>query len=284
MNLDCINDVDFFTQKINGRYRNINRRLIAFKIFIFGLLALTLSCVSALIYSGIYERKFSYSNNLNKTVNIIPNKEIYFYIGTDLNQARLNFSKSINYDQLKGESRDLDLSRTKPLDQRNGKDYYPAGKLPASFFQDSIKIDGIDLPEGDITFEDEKRIIGFTDYKRDEINLPPGWSSKTNKNTTPLNFSPERFSTLPILNTRFINWINIGSFVDSRKLWGKFISPSNKINISIKGVNNSYFKKRNILLTDGSILGLKNYIYSAILFFISLLAFIIAFVVLNQII
>ncbi len=287
--LQLLRDNPIFNQDVSGKYRKTNKRTLAIHTFILCLLPLSVSLYSLFIYLGMTTTQINYTSSggddnskiINITVPVVPGKQMFLYIGTKFNQANLKYSKSINYDQLKGKTVNLDLNENSDFEfGKNGLPYYPAGSLAATFFQDIILVDNKPLLSSGITYEDERKIIGYTGYREGEINIPRGWSRNTGANTTPLNFPPNSRTNLPILNERFINWINIGSFPGYHKLWGKFRTNKSEINLKVtpksKYIDDSY-----ILITDSSYLGIRNFGFTITLFIIGMFGILLSFILIK---
>lgn len=256
-------------QELPGKYRRNNYLKMALKLLVFSFVNLTLGIVMFVTYANIFKVVVPYKDDIVKVINL-PTGKIFLYVELDFNQANLKYIKSINYDQLKGQTTDLDLSSTEPFNKIDGKIVYPAGEVSNSYFQDKFEIENLQIVQEGIVFKEDMKRIGITGYKPGQISIPETWTSETNKNSKPLNFEGN-VSGLPVLNERFINWINLSLFQPTKKLWG-FVDVEEKGEFVLKVESISDYKKR-IVFTKNSWLGPKNYFLPVLFIVISIFCF-----------
>ena len=254
-------------QEVKGRYTTHGTIKTSFKLFLISFITLCIGLITFIFYLNINIAEFEYLDSVTGKIFLYKGKN-YMYIEIDFNQANLKYIRSINYKQLKGETTDLNLDDTAPFDKRDNKPFYPAGELPASYFQDRIDVEGLDIEQENIIFEEDLKRIGITGYKAGEIEIPEYWSEDTNKGSIPLNTENVE-KGLPILNERFINWIQLTLFYPTKKLWGIVNVPETKnYNVTIES-KSDYDKK--LIFTDNSWFGFKNLYLPITFFFISLI-------------
>lgn len=254
-----------FSQNLEGTYikrrpSRCNRTILAFAIVNF---ALALS--SAYTYLSTKTTNIQYDSDTQNTV-FLPKGTNYIYISVDgIYQNYLSYTKSISFGQLKGKTANLNLSTTEPFDYNGDKPYYPAGAIAATFFQDIITIDNLEIESENISRGADKNLIGFTSYLPDQVSMPVNWTSDTNSNTTPLNTFPG--SGLPILNERFVNWITLSPFSSFKKLWGRVnVERPGEYNLMIMS-KYSIATRKSVIVSEKSILGIPNY-YASIGFLV----------------
>ncbi|WUR03427.1 CDC50-like protein [Vairimorpha necatrix] len=241
---------DILRQKVKGSFIDPSLSKHSPLPFLFSLLSLIMGCIMTYTYYNIYEISIDYSST-NKFYIYLPKSTVYFYIQIDnFYQSNLKYSKSISYDQLKGE-RDTNSSMTSPLDYKNGKVYYPAGILPNTFLQDKFTIKNLEINQKDISYKSMRKKIKKSGYERNEVIPPPSW---------------RRYKKIPDLykNQRFINWIYTAPFYSFRKLWGV-------IKVEKEGVYELEIESRfpygnkKVFFSESSWVGTKNYFLSYLL-------------------
>lgn len=253
------------TENLEGVYVKRAPSKCAKSALALGILNFALFISSLYTYLGVHMTNIPYTENTKATM-YLPNGTTYMYIDIDgIHQNYSSYAKSINYNQLKGKAVEENLEATSPFDYNNENPYYPAGAIAATYFQDTVKIDGLDISTTGITRSVNKGMIGFSEYQPNQISIPQNWTSTTNYNTEPLNtFSG---SGLPILNERFLNWVLIAPFSSFKKLWGKLeVKESGYYNVFISS-KYDIAKRKGILFSEKSVLGIPNY-YSSILFLV----------------
>lgn len=241
-------------ENLNGTY--IKRRPSNCVKKILALSIVSLGTAFCALYSLIYVHTtdIPYVDDL-KTRVYLPKGTSYLYINIDgLYQNYLSYSKSISYSQLKGKTENLKLKSTEPFDYNGKLPYYPAGAIAATYYQDEISIDGLEIETSGISRN--TGIIGYTSYFPDEISIPINWTASTNKRATPLNTFKQ--SGLPILDERFVNWVTLSAFSNFKKLWGKIeITESGNYDVVIKS-RNSPGEKKSVFIAEKSILGVPD--------------------------
>lgn len=251
------------SQNLNGTY--IKRRPSKYNkiVLSLGIINLALAISSFITFFNIKTTNITYSSDTLNTI-YIPKGTNYLYIDIDgIYQNYLSYNKSISYSQLKGKTENLNLSNTSPFDYNDGLVYYPAGSIAATYFQDDIKIDGLEIETDDIARKPDTDLIGITSYLPDQISIPENWTGSTNQGTTPLNTFEG--SGLPILNERFLNWITTSSFSRFKKLWGKIDNPeAGEYTMTILS-DYELANKKSVFITEKSILGIPNY-YAVMVF------------------
>lgn len=246
-----------FSQNLDGVYIKRRPSKCNKKIMALAIINLALAFSSLYCYYNTKTTNIPYIDNTQSTV-FLPKGTSYIYISLEgIYQNYLSYTKSINYSQLKGKTNDLNLSSTEPFSYYKGKPYYPAGAIAATYFQDNIFIDNLEIDTDDISRGVDQNLIGFTEYTPDQIQIPMNWTNKTNIGTTPLNTFED--SGLPILNERFVNWISLSPFSNFKKLWGKVsVEESGNYNLFIDS-NYELATKKSIFISEKSILGIPNY-------------------------
>lgn len=261
-------------QKVDGKYNHTNYKQISAKLLIVSIFSWTIAVISLITYARMFEATLQYITSTERTVYIpSPKKKYFFYIEIDYNQNNLKYIKSINYDQLKGKTTDLNLEDLGEYGTRFGKPIYPAGQLPDSYFQDIITFKNTTVKTNGIVASTDLDRIGITSYDDEMIELPWNWSVNTNKNSIPLNFHGN-VSGLPILDQRFLNWIQPSLFYPTKKLWGIIENPPAELSVNV--VSTSKYNKK-LIFTNGSWLGFKNYMVPVIFFAIGIFTGIIAY-------
>lgn len=260
---DSYNEVrdSILSQRVEGSYVKSRPSQSYRTLLAIGVFNVALGLCAAFTYSSVSTASVVYSDDFQTSV-FLPKGTNYLYIDIGgLYQNHLSYTKSINYDQLKGETLGLNLSDTKPFDYNGDLPYYPAGAIASTFFQDRISLEGLEIETDDISWRSEADLIGFTSYIPGEISIPEYWTSATNENTTPLNTTSG--SGLPILNERFVNWISLAFFPDFKKLWGRVEVPKSG-NYKLM-VESSYdlSKSKGVLFSQKSTMGIPNYLGSA---------------------
>lgn len=253
------------SQNLNGTY--VKRRPSKYNkiILSLGIINLALAISSFITFFNIKTTNITYASDTQSTI-YIPKGINYLYIDIDgIYQNYLSYNKSINYSQLKGKTGNLNLSNTSPFDYNEGLVYYPAGAIAATYFQDSITIDGLEIETDNIARNTDTDLIGFTSYLPDEISIPENWTAETNQGTTPLNTFEG--SGLPILNERFVNWITTASFSNFKKLWGIIDNPEAGEYTMTVISDYDLANKKSIFISEKSILGIPN--YYAVMMFVS---------------
>lgn len=238
---------DILKQKVKGHFASQNLSKHSFFLLILSILSIVMGCLMTHSFYNLYEKKINYKESQTISV-FLPQSTIYFYIQIDnFYQSNLKYSKSISYDQLKGKT-DTHSNVTDPLSSRNGRDFYPAGILPNTFFQDKFNFSNLKINLNDISWNSMRKRIKPSGYERNEVIHPPLW---------------KKYKNIPDLseNTRFINWIYTAPFYNFRKLWGI-------INVEESGVykveidSTFPYGKKSIFFSQVSWAGTKNYFLS----------------------
>ncbi|KAI5169476.1 hypothetical protein PAEPH01_0748 [Pancytospora epiphaga] len=256
-------------QEIDGSYKTRSAFNNWMVLGVLGIFCMVLGGISLGIYIRLQTQTINYNSNTKRRI-FLTEGTYYMYIEIEqLFQNNLSYSKSINYDQIGGKTKDLNLSDCKPYDYKDGKAYYPAGLIANTYFQDIIRIEGIEIRETGISWKRENDIVKKTAYKADEIEIPESWTPETNRGSAPLNTSEG--SGLPILNERFVNWMNLSMFPHFRKLWGVMEIPkAGYYELEIESIFDLSGKK--LYLTNKSWLGMRNYLLSAGLILIGIVS------------
>lgn len=259
-----------FEQRLQGTYTK-SRPSQSYKIILaLGIANLLFGAYTLFIYLNLNVITTMYSTDIQNTV-FIPKGRSYIYIGLEgVYQNYLSYTKSISYKQLNGEAQFSGLSSTKPFDYLENKPFYPAGAIAATYFQDQIILDNLEIQTEGIARNSEINYIGMTEYNADQIAIPENWTVNTNKGTYPLNTAEG--SSLPILNERFVNWINLSAFPNFKKLWGIVdVEESGNYNLSILSTYELASKKE-VVISEKSMLGIPNYFAVASMFIIGILS------------
>ncbi|CAD25506.1 CDC50-LIKE PROTEIN [Encephalitozoon cuniculi GB-M1] len=235
------------SQKLPGTYRSDSNRNFLFVFFIIGLLNLILGVIATFVYSSLMETTIPYTDDLSTDV-YLPSGKIYLFLEMrEFYQTNLRYSKSISYDQLRGE-RPKSLNAASPLSYEDGKAIYPAGLLPNSFPHDEYEIDGVEIETDGISWESERNIVRPPSYTRDEVVAPPLWPNYTEV--------PDLS-----LNERFTNWIYIAPFPSFRKLWG-VIDVATEGTYTLNITSRFPYGDKRVSLIQSSVIGSKNYFLS----------------------
>ncbi|KAG5860143.1 Cdc50-like protein [Encephalitozoon hellem] len=246
----------FLSQKLPGTYRSESNRSFLTTLFVIGLLNLVLGIIATFVYSSLMEVTIPYTDSMSTDI-YLPRGRIYLFLEMrEFYQTNLRYSKSISYDQLKGE-RPKSLSSASPLSYKDGKVIYPAGLLPNSFPHDTYRIDGIDIETEGISWESERSSVKPSSYTRDEVVPPPLWPV---------------YSDVPDLSTdeRFINWVYIAPFPSFRKLWG--VADVGTEGMYTLNITSMFpYGKKYVSLAQLSVIGPKNYFLSIGLMFVGLI-------------
>ncbi|ORD94174.1 CDC50 [Enterospora canceri] len=258
---------NIFEQETPGTYKEHNPHKIAKKLLLLGLINGILAALLFIYYAFIFERSVEYTNDTTRRISLPVGVKVFMYIEIDFNQANLKYIKSINYAQIKGETTELELDKLEPFGFKDDKPIYPAGALPNSFFQDVIEVEGQEIKQENITFNSDLRRVGVTSYNPNEIEIPPSWTKRTNAGSKPLNFTGAE--GLPILNERFINWIDPTMFYPTKKLWGT-VNATKADNSLIIESESEYDKQ--IIFTSGSFFGFRNFYIPVTFLIISILS------------
>ena len=238
---------DILKQNIRGHFvsRSLSKHTLV--LLVLSITSLTMGCIMTYTYYNLYETLISYSDSTTIPI-YFPQSTMYFYIQIDdFYQTNLKYSKSISYNQLKGD-RETNSNVTDPLSSRRGKVYYPAGILPNTFFQDGFTFSNLNINTSNISWNSMRKKIKPSGYDRSEVIPPPLW---------------DRYRNIPNLsdNERFINWIYTSPFYNFRKLWGT-------INVREAGVYNleidsKYpYGNKKVFFSQMSWAGTKNYFLS----------------------
>lgn len=244
-------------QKLPGLFTH-SRPSSRFRVLlVLGILNIIFGIYAFFTYMNVSVSSIVYSDDVQSTI-FLPKGTSYIYISLDgVYQNYLSYTKSINYSQLSGKTENLSLSNTKPFDFLDDLPYYPAGAIPATYFQDQITIDGLEIQTENLVRNSELNLIGTTEYLPDQIAIPENWTTETNKGTVPLNTNED--SGLPILNERFINWVNLSTFPYFKKLWG-IVDVEQEGNYNLSVISTYPFaSKKEIYIAEKSLLGLPNY-------------------------
>jgi len=257
-------------QNISGEYQKRRSSNVARIFFINGIFNISTGLIALYHFSKMSIVSIPYSSDLNTVIPLKQGKQYLYIELSNLYQNNLKYSKSINHDQLKGKTTDLNLSETAPLDYLNGLPIYPAGLIADTFFQDRISIEGVDLSVEDISWGRERDLIGMTDYEVGEFAYPPSWIPGEQSDGIPLNTT--RGSGLPELDERFVNWIYLSAFPRARKLWGILDVPRDgeyPLNVQ------SFFdlSNKNIYITTEPWASFRNYFVPITLFTVGILSF-----------
>ncbi|KAK6089281.1 hypothetical protein P3W45_001754 [Vairimorpha bombi] len=238
---------NIFSQEVKGHFVPTNLSKHFPILLVLGLTSLVLGMLMTHTYYNLYEKIIPYNKSTTLSVYLPPSK-IYFYIQIeDFYQTNLKYSKSISYKQLKGE-KDTNSNHTEPLDSKGGRDYYPAGILPNTFFQDIFSINNLDIQTRGISWESMRKRIEPSEYTLNEIRNPPLW---------------EKYKEVPDLrqNERFVNWIYTAPFYNFRKLWGIIDVQEGGV-YDMEIVSTYPYGKKNVVFSEVSWAGTKNYFLS----------------------
>lgn len=245
-------------QQIGGTYRKEDRRRECRTLFWMGLLNIALGAMYLASFLSLPTLSIPYASNTRQQIFLTKGRHNMYIEIDQLFQNNLTYTKSISYDQLKGETDDLSLSDMKPYDYVDGRPYYPAGLVANTYFQDLIRIRNADIRTTGIAWDSEKKVIGRTGYAAGDIAIPEAWTPSTNRGSVPLNTTPA--SGLPILDERFVNWIYLSTFAHFRKLWGVVNVPRDgSYELDIESIFD--FSGKKLYFTKGSWLGTKNYLF-----------------------
>lgn len=257
-------------QKLPGLYMKQRPALSYKTLLALGIFNLFLGAYSLFVYTSLSVSSIPYSNDVQTTI-FLPKGTSHIYIGLEgVYQNYLSYTKSINYNQLEGKTQNINLSNTKPFDFLDNLPYYPAGAIAATYFQDQIAIDGLEIQTENLVRNRELDLIGITGYSADEIAIPENWTPETNENTIPLN--TVEGSELPILNERFVNWINLSAFPYFKKFWGIVdVETAGEYNLTVDSTY-EFASKKEIYIAEKSILGLPNYRAVVTMFTIGILS------------
>lgn len=252
-------------ENLPGTYVKKRPSLCSKVILALGIMNLALAFSSLYTYYSTSLNTIPYVEDIQTTV-FLPKGTNYIYIDIEgVYQNHLSYIKSINYGQLKGKTENLNLKSTSPFDYNDELPYYPAGAIAATYFQDQITIDGLDIQTDNITKNADKNMIGNTAYLPDTMSIPVTWNASTNQGTEPLNTFEG--SGLPILNEQFVSWIMLSPFSNFKKLWGRIEVPeAGNYNVTVLS-NYKIANKKAILITEKSALGVPNY-YATVGFFV----------------
>lgn len=243
-------------QTIEGEYVKPNLAKRNKKLIVIGILNLLLGTVAFYSYSNITSLKITYKEPLDELIYLDEGIHNIYIQLNGLYQNYLGYTKSISYNQLKGNIV-KNLSNTSPFDYRNDLPVYPAGAVAYTYFQDDIKITDLEISTAGIAFESEKKLIKPTNYNANEIVYPETWTIQTNANTKSLNGNTPG---IPILNERYANWISLAFFADFKKLWGRVYVPQQgyyRLQVDSKY---DQAKEKAIYITSQSHLGIRNYL------------------------
>ncbi|ELA41479.1 uncharacterized protein VICG_01463 [Vittaforma corneae ATCC 50505] len=268
-----------FSQNLEGTYVKRRPSRCSGVILAFAIVNLALALSSAYTYFNTKTTNIQYNSDIQSTV-FLPKGTSYIYISVDgIYQNYLSYTKSINFRQLKGKTTGLNLSAASPFDYNGDKPYYPAGAIAATYFQDIVTIDNLEIESDNISRGADMDLIGFTSYLPDQISMPINWTSYTNLNTTPLNTFTG--SGLPILNERFVNWITLSPFSSFKKLWGRVnVKQSGEYNLTIMS-SYGIATKKSLFICEKSILGIPNH-YASLSFLIAGILSILAAIYLSK--
>ncbi|KAM0680948.1 Cell cycle control protein 50A [Glugoides intestinalis] len=255
---------NILNENMSGTYIKARPSTCSKVILALGIMNLALCFSSLYTYYNTSVISIPYKEDIQSMV-FLPKGTNYIYIDIEgVYQNHLSYIKSINYSQLRGKIENLNLKSTTPFDYNNDLPYYPAGAIAATYFQDQINIDGLDIQKDSIIKNADKNMIGTTAYLPDTISIPINWENSTNQGTEPLNTFEN--SGLPILNEQFVSWIMLSPFSNFKKLWGRLNVPeAGEYNITVLS-NYNIAKKKSILITEKSSLGIPNY-YATVGFF-----------------
>jgi len=245
------------SERLDGTYVKKSPSKCSKYILALGILNFAYFISSLYTYLNLSVTNIPYTQNV-RTKMYLPKGTNYMYIDIGgIYQNYTTYAKSISYSQLKGKTTDVNLQGTWPFDYNGGKPYYPAGAIAATYPQDIFEIVGLDIDSTGITHSGGKKIIGYTEYKPNEISIPENWTGETNYNTQPLNTF--RRSGLPILNERFVNWTLLAPFSNFKKLWGKVeVERSGYYDLLIDS-KYDLPKSKGVIFSEKSVLGLPNY-------------------------
>lgn len=235
------------SQKLPGTYRSESGRGLLAVLLVLGTANLVFGIIATLVYSGLHETTIPYADDLSTDIYLPSGRTYVFLEMKEFYQTNLRYSKSISYDQLRGET-PRSLRSTRPLSYEDGKVIYPAGLLPNSFPHDEYEIDGVELETRGISWESERSTIKPAAYTRDEVVPPPLW--------------PE-YAEIPdlSLNERFVNWIYIAPFPSFRKLWG-VADVDAEGTYTLNVVSRFPYGRKYVSLLQSSTIGPKNYFLS----------------------
>lgn len=250
---------NIFSQEVKGHFVPTNLSKHFPILLLLSIVSLIFGILMTNTYYNLYETVIPYNKSTTLSVYLPPSK-IYFYIQIeDFYQTNLKYSKSISYKQLKGD-KDTNSKHTEPLDTKGGLDYYPAGILPNTFFQDKFNINNLDIKTDKISWESMRKEIKPSGYTLEEIRNPPLW---------------EKFKEIPDLrrNERFVNWIYTAPFYNFRKLWG-VIDVQEGGFYDLEVVSTYPYGKKSVMFSEMSWAGSKNYFLSVSLIVLGVLGII----------
>ena len=170
---------DILKQNIRGHFgsRSLSKHTLV--LLVLSITSLTMGCIMTYTYYNLYETLISYSDSTTIPI-YFPQSTMYFYIQIDdFYQTNLKYSKSISYNQLKGD-RETNSNVTDPLSSRRGKVYYPAGILPNTFFQDGFTFSNLNINTSNISWNSMRKKIKPSGYDRSEVIPPPLWDRYRN--------------------------------------------------------------------------------------------------------
>ena len=258
-------------QEINSYTPSCNPKCGIISNFIFMICCLGIG-IPQVIYSKKYlEYKINYTNckpnNSNNICNItfkidkkLNSKVLIYY---QLNNFYLNyrkFVKSKNWAQLRGEDADCDNLNT--MEEMFGNDsvYYtnewnhtfdkkdqanPCGLFARSFFNDSYELYKI------INEKNEIKKININEKNISNKYLREKFFKK-NKNY-------KNKQWIDVENEHFINWMNVETFHNFRKLWGRIEEDLDIGNYTVLIKNNydisQYNAEKFVVLCDSNIFG-----------------------------
>lgn len=249
-------------QRLEGEYVKRNRSKTSKILLILSVINLGIG-VSVLLNSiNTHTTPIMYNDNVDELVYF---KKGAYHIYLDIKGLYQNYqgyTKSISYPQLAGNI-SKNLKDTSPYDWKNGMPYYPAGAIAYTYFKDIISISNLNISVDDISLGSGRNLIGPNPYSPGSFLVPETWNEYADSNTTSLNDSQ-----YPILNERFVNWINLSFTSNFKKLWGR-------LNVEEEGVYNlnieSEYKFGNskaILFVEKSSIGMFSYYCAYCLLFI----------------
>lgn len=238
---------DVLAQEVKGRYVKESYKNQSYFVCVLALASILFGILFTYLYTGLYETAFQYANSGTYSV-FLPEGKINFYIQIeDFYQSNLRNSRSISFEQLGGR-REVESKLTSPLDYIGDKVVYPAGLLSNTYFQDTFKLEGLEINEEDITWSIPGRSIKDSGYTRDEVVPPPLW--------IPYGEIPQLYK-----DNRYKNWIYNAPFFSFRKLWRAIEVPASGF---YEMVVDSRFKygTKSVVLAETSWIGTQNYFLS----------------------
>lgn len=261
-------------QELEGSFKSNSMGYTDIYLILLGVTNVILGIVSFWMFYNTEIVQIKYRSDVFESIYLKPGEYNIYIEVYGFYQNHLKYAKSINYDQLGGKTIDIDLKDCIPYAYKNGKPYYPAGMIANTFFQDVIEIENVKIHSDNISRTNEIKLIKMTNYNKSQIVRPQDWTASTNAGQKPLNTTED--SQIPILDERFVNWINISAFPWFKKLWGRMkITKGGKYKMKIESIFD--YAKKGIYITQKNWLGIRNYFITFGLLLIGLSSIVLGF-------